>query len=191
MKTKYRLANIHKIVDLLLSTYLQKGSICIDATLGNGFDSLKIYKALHADCKIYAFDIQNIAINKSKELFQSNNISLDKINFINDSHEHVDKYVQEEVDFFIMNLGYLPQGDKSITTTYQSVLVFLEKVFHLMKKGSFGLIVFYPGHPSGQEEYFKTIEYLSNLNQKEINVIKIEQMNQMNKPPKLVMVERL
>lgn len=191
MKTRYKLANAHKIVDLIISKYLEKGSVCIDGTLGNGNDSLKIYKALDGDCKIYSFDIQDQAINQAKNLFRDNNVAEEKINIISDSNENVDQYVREDVDFFILNLGYLPKGDKTITTTYKSVGTFLEKTLKIMAPGAFGIIVFYPGHPAGMEEYIKISDYLSRLDQKHFNVIKIEQMNQKNQPPQVVMVERL
>lgn len=188
---KYKLANAHQVVDLIINNFLKENSICVDATLGNGKDCLKIYKTLDGKCKIYAFDIQEKAIENSKNLFIENNISLDKINLINDSHEFVDNYIKEEVDFFIMNLGYLPGGNKDITTNYKSVKIFLDKITFIMKEKSFGLIIFYPGHEAGKEELIKISEYLSGLDQNKFNVIKIEQINQMNQPPQIVMVERL
>lgn len=187
----FKLANAHQVVDLIINNFLKKDSICVDATLGNGKDSLKIYKTLEGECRIYAFDIQEKAIDNSKKLFIENNISLNKINFINDSHEFVDEYIKEEIDFFIMNLGYLPGGNKDITTNYKTVQIFLDKITSIMKDKSFGLIIFYPGHEAGKEELIKISEYLSGLDQKKFNVIKIEQINQMNQPPQVVMLERL
>lgn len=188
---KYRLANVHQIVDLIIDTYLKKGWTCVDATLGNGKDSLKLYKALDGECKIYSFDIQDQAIVNSKKLFAENEISEDKIKVICDSHENIDTYIHEPVDFFIMNLGYLPGGNKDITTNYKSVKIFLDKITLIMQEKSFGLIIFYPGHEAGMEEYIKISKYLSALDQNKFNVSKIEQINQKNQPPLVVMVERL
>lgn len=188
---KYRLANVHQIVDLIIKNYLMKGSTCVDATLGNGKDSLKIYKTLDGDCKIYSFDIQDQAIINSKKLFAENKISEDRIKIISNSHENVDTYINEQVDFFIMNLGYLPGGNKDITTNYKSVRIFLDKITSIMSDKSFGLIIFYPGHEAGMEEYIEISKYLSDLDQNKFNVSKIEQMNQKNQPPLVVMVERL
>lgn len=188
---KYRLGNVHQIVDLIIRNYLKKGSICVDATLGNGKDSLKIYKTLDGDCKIYSFDIQDQAIIKSKKLFAENKINEYKIKIINDSHENIYNYIHEPVDFFIMNLGYLPGGNKDITTNFKSVKIFLDKITLIMKAKSFGLIIFYPGHEKGMEEYIEISKYLSDLDQNKFNVSKIEQMNQKNQPPLVVMLERL
>lgn len=186
-----KFSNIHQIIDVLLSLHLKENSICIDATLGNGYDTLKLSQLLNGSGKIYSFDIQKIAIEKSKELFKKKNIDTSNIKLINDNHCNVESYVDESIDFFIMNLGYLPSGDKSITTNYSDVISFLDKVLLKMNSNSYGLVVFYPGHIIGMEEYINVTKYLEKLEQLKFNIIKIEHINQINFPPKLVIIERI
>ena len=64
------LNSVHKIIDLIINNRLDKNSICVDATLGNGFDTLKLSKLLNNTGKIYSFDIQKVAIENSISLFK-------------------------------------------------------------------------------------------------------------------------
>ena len=60
-------SNIIKISHALMQKYLNQDDILIDATLGNGFDSLYCSSIVK---NIYGFDIQEKAINNSKELLK-------------------------------------------------------------------------------------------------------------------------
>ncbi len=185
------LNSVHKIIDLIINNRLDKNSICVDATLGNGFDTLKLSKLLNNTGKIYSFDIQKVAIENSISLFKKENIDTNNIIIINDNHNKIREYVKENIDFFIMNLGYLPSGDKNITTNYIEVITFLESTLEIMNKNAFGIIVFYPGHSEGMKEYIKVREYLETLPQKSFNVIDINLLNQKNYPPALTIIERI
>lgn len=51
------------------------------------------------------------------------------------------------------NLGYLPGGDKSLTTTSSTTLQAVEAALEVVSAGGVVSILAYTGHPGGLEEY--------------------------------------
>jgi len=155
-----------KIVKLshdLLASLVKKNDIIIDATLGNGYDSLFISELAK---EIIAFDIQEQAIINSKETLKD----VLNVSYILDSHEHYQKYVKN-YHGVIFNLGYLPTGDKQITTTSKTTIDTLYKMI-LDNLARFILVVVYPRHLEGQIEsrdLLEFIKYIPNYSVKLIN----------------------
>lgn len=170
----------HKII----KEHINSDSICIDATMGNGNDTLFLAQISK---KVYAFDIQEVAINKTKELCKD----YDNITYILDSHENINKYVNENVQAIIFNLGYLPGGNKEITTKASVVLKAIDVSLSKLDKNGVIVITLYPGCESGLKESKALEEYLNNLNQKEFEVVKYQFINQKNNPPYLLIIERI
>ena len=103
--------------------------IFVDMTMGNGNDTLFLCKIAKF---VYAFDIQQIALDNTKKKLIDNNLS--NYSLILDTHENIDLYIKESVKGFIYNLGYLPTGDKNITTLYTSTINSLNKALLLLKE---------------------------------------------------------
>ncbi len=186
-----RFSNVHSIVDNIIEQVVNKKWICIDATVGNGNDALKIIKKLSLEGKFYGFDIQKEAINNTIKLLKHNGLFGDNVQLIQDNHMKFSKYVNSKIDFFIMNLGYLPGGDKSITTNWKSTLKFVSEASSYLNIGGIGIIVFYPGHKEGLEELINITSFLCNLDQKTFNVFNTSFINQKNNPPQLIVIERI
>ncbi len=99
---------------VVLENFLKKDHLAVDLTAGNGKDTL--FLARRAS-RVLAMDIQQAAMDKTEALLKKEAIK--NAELILDSHENVSRYVElSEVDAFVMNLGYLPGGDKEITTTW-------------------------------------------------------------------------
>lgn len=191
MKKLSRFSNIHQIIDYVIEESIYSDSICVDGTLGNGYDSLKILRILSDHGKLYSFDIQEKAIINSRELFEKEGFFHENINLILDSHENVLRYVNEPIDFFILNLGYLPGSDKNITTKATTVKSFLDNISTILKSQGIGIIVFYPGHKEGKIELEYISSYLSTFDQKCYNIIEFKYINQINNPPQVIILERV
>ena len=126
-------------------------NIAIDATLGNGHDSLflsSLYK------QVYSFDIQELAIKRSKiRLSNSQNV-----NIIHDSHSNLDKYINTNIDLALFNLGFLPGSDKKIATNSHTSILAIDKAFKLLNPNGIIIIIGYSRHIGGQKE-IDTIEH--------------------------------
>lgn len=169
--------NKSKIVRLsheLLDKLVRPNDTIIDATLGNGYDSLY----LSQKCKfVYAFDVQEMAIENAKKTLENTS----NVKPILDSHENYQKYVNL-YHGVIFNLGYLPTSDKSITTTSKTTI----KTLDLMVKGSlarFILLVVYPGHPEGEIESNDLLNYI-----KKITTYQVKVFRENNNPQKAYII---
>ncbi|MCL2518870.1 MAG: class I SAM-dependent methyltransferase [Oscillospiraceae bacterium] len=124
------------------------GSIAVDYTMGNGHDTLMLAELF--EC-VYAFDIQEKALENTGKLLSEHNY-LDKCTLILDSHSNAKKYITEPVNAGIFNLGYLPGGDKTLTTRAETTIKAVEAAVDLMADGGIVFIAVYPGHEEGKLE---------------------------------------
>ena len=182
VKNKY-----YEIVDEVLEQLDINGKVCIDATLGNGHDSLKILKK-NPEGFLYAFDIQNTAIEKSDELLNKNGFNNYKL--IKDSHDNMKEYVKGEAELIIFNLGYLPGADKKVVTKPHSTIMAIKSAIDIISKSGVIIVVSYLGHRGSFAERAAIEEYLSNLPQKELMVEKREFFNQVNTPPVVYLIKK-
>ncbi len=168
-----------------LKAHLNPDSIAIDATMGNGFDTLFLAK----HCKeVYAFDIQKAALNKTKDLLKKER--LNNVNLIHDSHEFMALYTVSNIDVVVFNLGYLPNQDKTITTKKTSTLDAIQQSIMLLNKGGLIAVTFYPGHAEGACEVEYIIPYLESLCSKHYEVLRYEFINK-TKSPFTVFIKKL
>ena len=148
-------------VNLICEKLLKKEDIVIDATCGNGFDTLMLSKICK---KVFAFDIQENAINKTKELLFKN--AVENVELINDSHEYIYKHLKEyknKISLVLFNLGYLPNGNKNIMTNYKTTLIAIKEALKLLNNKGIILVTCYP-HEEGKKESNEIIKYLESNN---------------------------
>lgn len=145
------------MIDLLtleksfLLPHIKEGITAVDYTMGNGHDTAFLSHAVGESGKVFAFDIQESALvstadNLKKEGCPSN------YKLICASHHRVKEFVHEPVKVGMFNLGYLPGGDKRITTLRETTLGAVKAAIELMDSDSALLIAVYPGHEEGEIE---------------------------------------
>lgn len=175
----------------LLKDYIEPGDKVIDATVGNGKDFLFLSKLVGAEGKVTGFDIQPEAIQKTSLYLMENSVAAKAKLFI-DGHENMGDYLQENsVQAITFNLGYLPGGDKSITTLAETTLTAIEVGLKLLKKGGLMTLMIYHGHPNGATEKDAVESFVSTLDQNLFTVMKYQPLNQKNAPPFLIAIEKL
>ena len=129
----------------------------VDMTVGNGNDTLFL---ANISKKVFGFDIQDVAIDNTKKLLRENNVY--NYELFNISHEKINDVLKEyekNIKLILFNLGYLPCGDKSITTNHKTTLNAVKNSFSMLSSNGLILIVFYP-HPEGKTEAQVVLEYL-------------------------------
>lgn len=171
----------------LLKEVIDKNSIVVDATCGNGNDTLFLAKT--SAKKVYGFDIQEQAINNTLNLLKENSIE-DKCEIILDSHSNFEQYIQENIQAVVFNLGYLPNADHSITTTSKTTIAAIEKFLTKLNVGGRIVIVVYWGHENGKVEKEDLLERLTSLEQKEVEVLIYQFINQKNNAPFVLALEK-
>ena len=135
--------------------HLSLGSIAIDATCGNGFDTLFLAEQVGGSGVVYGVDIQARAIENVR-LKLSEQGTLTQCRLVHDSHSNLDRIVDADhagrVSVVMFNLGYLPFGEKTIVTTPTATLAGLEHALALVETGGLISVLAYPGHAGGLEE---------------------------------------
>lgn len=176
---------MYKIVDFakvlmkdFISSLSKDNIVCIDATLGNGNDSLFLSKLLNNNGHIYAYDIQEQALINSSILFKENNVSNVTMKLM--SHEDIE---EENIDLVIFNLGYLPGFDKSIKTNKDTTIKAIQNLIPKMNKDNMLIIIcLYIGHNEGMEESLVIDDYVKNLSPSNYLVTKYQNYNRPTSP---------
>ena len=150
-------------VKQIIENNIKPNDIVVDMTIGNGNDTLFLSKLVNKGF-VYGFDIQKKAINNTNKLLQDNNITNYKL--FNTSHENIDIVLKDykgKISLILFNLGYLPNGDKSITTMSKSTINALKKSFKMLNNKGIILIVIY-SHKEGKKEEKEIKKYLNDNN---------------------------
>ncbi|MCI7207238.1 MAG: class I SAM-dependent methyltransferase [Clostridiales bacterium] len=188
LRAKY-INKITEVNKIFLDKIVQKGDVVIDATMGNGYDTIYLGNLVGENGKVYAFDVQEEAIKSTKKKVERDNMT-DRVELILDGHQNLDKYVKEEVSCVVFNLGYLPRAKHVVITKPDTTLEAIKKSLKLLKPNGIISIAAYIGHEGGLEEKNYICEYLDNLNQNEFNVLHMQFTNQINNPPQLILIEK-
>lgn len=146
--------------------YGKKGGTFVDATCGNGLDSLYIAQTLLTPDggRLFCIDIQSHAICVTQNLLRESvpYKVLDRISYHYTSHAELE-FLPHSIDMFVYNLGYLPGGDKSLTTNSDTTLLSLKKAIEYLSPNGMISIMSYPGHEAGRAELDSLIHFVSLL----------------------------
>ncbi len=178
--------NILDFSKTIMKSKAKDGALYADFTCGNGNDTLFL-ATLSENCRVIGFDIQQSAIKNTHALLDKHNIK--NVTLINDSHDNLDKYLTSPFEIGVFNLGYLPHGDKALTTKTETTVSAIKKALNFLSKDGVLIIVLYPGHEEGFRESKAVEKYLCSLSGSEFNVVKYDFINKKN-PPFLIAVER-
>ena len=153
---------VHREIDYII----KHNDIVVDATIGNGHDTLFLCNKAK-DGMVFGFDIQdNAIVNTSKLLDDFTNFKLYK-----KSHEYIYDVLSDyegKISLVLFNLGYLPGGDKNITTKKKSTIKAIEGSIKLLNNKGEVLVVIYPGHEEGKLEETHILDWIkeNNINHK-------------------------
>ncbi|XEC97723.1 class I SAM-dependent methyltransferase [Paenibacillus tarimensis] len=146
------------------SERIAPGDTVIDATAGNGVDTLFLAKAVGPKGTVYAFDIQELALINTRQRLEAAHIrgelekSLPKLHLLLESHDRMKEAIPPHrhglVSAVLFNLGFLPgpEADASLITKPETTLAALEAALFLLRPGGLLSIVVYPGHEGGEAE---------------------------------------
>ncbi len=173
-----------------LTHIIKEGDICVDATCGNGYDTLHLAHLAGENGHVFAFDIQQEAMDKTRT--QLNNMGLeDSVTLILAGHEEINKYIDQKIKVAVFNLGYLPGGDHSITTRGESTLLGIKNAMTLLDSGGIIFIALYWGHREGQLEKETVLAFAHNLAKENWAVMEICFPNRLMAPYLIVIEKKL
>ena len=147
--------------------YLFPGALVLDATAGNGFDTAFLTHAIQPNGRIWAIDIQEAALDSTRETLFAKGLMSDNVTLIQGNHAKMETLLYEgptpRLDFICFNLGYLPNGDHDFTTKAETTIQALNASLRLLKQEGTLSVIAYRGHPGAQEEAQAVDSFFNNL----------------------------
>ena len=172
-------------VHTILTNHLKEGDQAIDATAGNGYDTLFLAEQVGPSGKVIAIDIQDSAIQSTQEKLDSAGL-IDRVRLVTQDHALVlGKLIEanrEKVVAITFNLGYLPGSDKRIQTSAESTEEALAASIQLLSPGGCLCVTAYRGHSGGSAEA-ETVEAFMRESQTEGHAVDCYIPESSNSPP--------
>lgn len=181
--------NVNNIAKMYIKEVLNDGDICIDATMGNGYDTTYLAEIVGEKGKVYAFDVQDEAIKSTEKKLKKLNFE-DRAILILDGHENINNYVKENIKCAVFNLGYLPRCEHKIITKPDTTIEAIKQSVELLEENGIVCVSIYTGHEGGMEERNVVFDYAMKLEQKGFNVFETKFINQKNNPPSIIVIEK-
>ena len=176
----------------ILTSHLKEGDRAIDATAGNGFDALFLAEQVGLSGKVTAIDIQDCAIQSTREKLYSTGL-IDRVRLVTEDHalalRKLIKANREKVAAITFNLGYLPGSDKSIQTNAESTKEALTASIQLLSPGGCLCVTAYRGHSGGAVEA-ETVEAFMRSARSEGHTVDCYEPGSSNSPPVLWVLKK-
>jgi predicted methyltransferase len=177
----------------LLEKAISPGDIIVDATIGNGHDTVWLANLVGEHGHVYGFDIQEDALQNSKHRLEVHQL-VDRVTLFKMGHEHLSACIplthHGKVAASIFNLGYLPGGDKTLVTKPVSTISAIKQLLTIMAPEGVLVLVIYHGHPGGAFERDSLLKYVEGIDQHKADVLQYRFINQINDPPFIIAIQK-
>ena len=104
---------------------LESSEVAVDATMGNGWDTLFLAEKVGREGQVFSFDVQEVALNLTRKKLRKVDL-LEVCVLCQKGHEGMEEVVPKGVGAVMFNLGYLPYADQEIVTRPETTLKALE-----------------------------------------------------------------
>jgi len=179
----------YELARRIVAPFLEEGSLAVDATAGNGKDTLFLAQRVGSSGHVYAFDVQPQALEKTEALLAQAGLR-QRVTLFEAGHEHLAAYIHRQIKVVMFNLGYLPGGDHAIITRPETTRAALESALELLEKGGIISVVAYTGHPGSLKEKEVLEELCRALDQRAFTVTHHAFINQAGCPPELFTIQK-
>jgi SAM-dependent methyltransferase len=173
-----------------LAAVIRPGDLVIDATAGNGHDTVFLAERVGESGRVIAFDIQPDAIASTKARLDAAGLA-GRVSLIEGSHGGIGAVAGSgSVAAVVFNLGYLPGGDHGVITQREETLDATRQALDVLRPGGLLAIVCYPGHPGGDEESAAVLAWASGLEDPRYGCEVIRREGTLRPAPFLVLVRK-
>ncbi|MBK5275660.1 MAG: methyltransferase domain-containing protein [Desulfuromonadales bacterium] len=169
--------------------FLHEGDRAVDATCGNGSDTLLLAELVGSSGRVWAFDIQQAAIDRSFQRLTEAGLA-ERVKLIRAGHETLSGHVTDNISLVVFNLGYLPGGDRSIITNPETTAKALEMSHACLKPGGILAVTIYPGHDGGERERHVVESWSAGLDARAFHVWRMGQLNVPADAPYFILIQK-
>lgn len=173
----------------LIREAAEEGSTIVDATMGNGYDTAWLCELVGPSGRVYAFDIQPAALERTRARLAAQDLSSQAKLFCA-GHERMREFVHAPIDAALFNLGWLPGAEKTITTRTETTLLAAEASLALLRPGGLLTLCVYPGHAEGARELSALDAWAAALPPQEFDAMTQRFLNQTAAPPVLIAIKK-
>lgn len=174
---------------MLLRDFVRPGDKVVDATCGNGHDTLLLAELAGPQGHVWGFDIQLQAITETARKLAAAGLS-ERVTLLHSGHEGLARFLAVPVQVVLFNLGYLPGGDRSLITRPETTAVALNQSLELLVPGGITMVTIYPGHSGGDDEGKVVDGWASALDPQKYHSWRMGQMNAAPDAPYCIIVQK-
>lgn len=185
----YLLRSARFLAAEVLEKAIAPGDTVIDATMGNGHDTLTLCSLVGENGHVIAFDVQPQAVENTRKRLEEAGM-LQRAALYCRGHEQMAQVVSGPVDAIVFNLGWLPGGDKTVTTRWETTKTAVEAALGLLRPLGVLIICVYPGHAEGDRERQALVSLLAQLPPQRYNVLGQKFLNAGLGAPECFVIQR-
>ena len=175
---------------LLLQSFVRDGHNAVDATCGNGHDTLLLARLVGLHGHVWGFDIQRQAIEETGRRLAEAEMA-HRVTLLPVGHEELQQHITVPLQVVLFNLGYLPGGDRGIITSPDTTGIALEQALTLLAPGGIVIVTVYPGHSGGEEERSAVERWAAALDPRAFHCWRMGQANVTPTAPYLLLVQKV
>jgi tRNA A58 N-methylase Trm61 len=177
------------LAHLLLRSLVDAGHRVVDATCGNGHDTLLLAQLVGDSGQVWGFDIQEQAITTTAQRLAEAGMA-ERATLLNVGHEELSRHVTTPLQAVLFNLGYFPGGDRTVITLPETTLAALNQALELLAPGGMILVTIYPGHDGGSSEQQQVEAWAAALEPRRYHSWRMWQTNVSATAPYLLLVQK-
>jgi len=188
------LPDVLSAAHLFASRAVQPGGVAVDATIGNGHDTVMLAREVGDKGTVYGFDVQEEALASTRRRLRADG-RREPVTLVQAGHEDMGTHIPDRhhgrVGAVTFNLGYLPGSDSACITRPRTTLAALNTALELLRPGGVVTIVAYTGHDGGAQETAAVEEWGAARPPSRFNALSYTFPNQQNDPPRLFAIEKV
>jgi len=189
----------HSLPDVLTMAHdlaaraLDPGGVAVDATVGNGHDTMFLAHTVGRDGQVHGFDVQDTALRRTRDRLEAHDCTA-PVALHAAGHEamrpHLPAETHGSVDVVMFNLGYLPDSALDCITRPDTTVSALEATAEVLRSGGVATVVLYTGHEGGPAEAEAVDAWARARDPHHLQARTYAPLNQPNDPPRLVVLEK-
>jgi predicted methyltransferase len=187
-----KLAAILPFTRSILEQVIQEGDTVVDATMGNGLDTLFLASRVGPTGTVFAYDVQEEALIRTRRRLEQEGC-LEQARLLLKGHETIAEELDQltsPISAAMFNLGYRPGGDKEIVTEPTTTIQALHALRRSLKRNGIITLVIYSGHDEGKVEKDAILQEIRSWDQNDYQILQYQFINQKNDPPFLVAIQK-
>ncbi len=178
----------HLAADYMMRS-IREGDVVVDATMGNGKDTLFLCGLVGESGHVYAFDVQQEAVERTRERVAEAGYAA-RTTLLLAGHETMAQHVRGPVQAIMFNLGWLPGAEHAVTTKTDTTLAAVRAAAELIAPGGIVTVCVYPGHEEGERELKALRAFAAALDVRRFNVLHHCFVNASSQTPQMILIQK-